>query len=68
MWKPVPNPVEAWEYLHAGLLWHGYPERKDMTFYPERAIHRWTEAGLDHWIEKVRESSIFRPNYILLED
>lgn len=71
-WKAIPDPKEAWEYLHAGLLYYGYPDKADeeMRHYGPQASADWDRGGIRHWEETIAASpgNRFKPNHIYIEE
>lgn len=71
-WKAIPDPKEAWEYLHAGLLYYGFPKDGDeeMRRYGPRSSEAWERGGIREWEEAIVASpgNGFRPNHIYIED
>lgn len=71
-WKAIPDPKEAWEYLHAGLLYYGFPEDGDEEMYhyaPENAA-AWASMGIGSWRKSISKSpgNGFKPNHIYIEE
>lgn len=71
-WKAIPDPKEAWEYLHDGLLYYGIPENGDgaMRYYSPENCEAWGINGIEFWKESISKSpgNGFQPNHIYIEE
>ena len=71
MWKPVPDPREAWDYLMAGILYYGTPSKypDSMVHYEQQYIDNWKGLGYEQWASDIAGSprNGYQPNYIYLE-
>lgn len=69
MWKAVPDPMMAWEFLKAGVLYYGN-DPEHMYHYEKKNADAWLACGYDEWVKAIENAKKtgYKPNHIYLEE